>query len=174
MPVRRTLNKRLKSNISDDIRAYLETGAMPDQPDWDFYEMTDPVNLKSLWESTRDEILSTWIKSYPGSRPWIWWKLESPEPRRRIGGVGTEAASVLAYKPAYDFGIANLWVDGWLIDYYRNRGTPIEAQAIDPVNPPIFESQAVYLRRLNILTPAEKSVLSKKRKVWEPETIEAC
>jgi hypothetical protein len=36
---------------------------------------------KALWEEKRTDILTDWIKTRPGSRPWAWWVYDAPEPR---------------------------------------------------------------------------------------------
>lgn len=92
-----------------------------------------------------------------------------PEPRRRLGGTGTPAYECLAYVPAFSFGIPNTWVTNFDEEYYNGRATgndgelieteykegDFDGKAIDPEDPPAFESQAVYLKRHDLLFPAE-------------------
>ena len=70
--------------------------------------------------------------------------------------------------------------------YYNGRskdihGNPIgtnykegdfEGVAIDPNDPPRYESEAAYLKRLNLLTPAELKYLDKHLELMEPEIVE--
>jgi hypothetical protein len=34
-----------------------------------------------LWAERRGEILTDWIKTRPGTRPWAWWTFDAPEDR---------------------------------------------------------------------------------------------
>ncbi len=113
------------------------------------------------------------------------WRYDGklPEPRERCGGVGTPAHEVLADAPRCSFGIPDSWVKQWAVDYYNGRaldghgeriGTEYKeghfaGVAIDPDNPPAFESQAAYLERHGLLLPGEKERLRKSD--WEPELV---
>ena len=35
-----------------------------------------------LWNTHRAEVLTYWTRENPGTRPTLWWRFESPEPRR--------------------------------------------------------------------------------------------
>lgn len=156
---------------------------------------------KEIWHAAKNEILEQWIKEKPGSRPWAWWRWDAPrqldqgteafwegtlpDPRRRLSGIGTPAYMVLAYVPHFSFGIPETWVSKWDEDYYNGRakdihGNPIgteyregdfTGQAIDPTDPPVFESEAAYLSRHNFLTEAEWKYLSKHPEALEAEVI---
>jgi hypothetical protein len=107
------------------------------------------------------------------------------EPRKRLGGVGTPDYEVLAHAPQFEFGIPVSWVDQWDSDFYNGRaldddGDVIETkysegdfagEPVDPDDPPIFESQAAYLQRNNLLLPGERERLTEAD--FEPETVEA-
>ena len=139
--------------------------------------------LKNAWESCREEIMPEWIKKHPVTRPFGWWKFDGPrqqdqgsgawfegtlpEPRQRLGGIGRPASDVLAYVPCFDKGRPTRWISKEEEDGYNFEGV-----AIDPNNPPVFESVAVYLQRLDLLTPAEKVHLRKHPELMEPEKIE--
>jgi hypothetical protein len=106
------------------------------------------------------------------------------EPRARLGGIGTPDFQELNYGPNFELGIPTGWVDPWQVDYYNGRARDVHGDlipcqwkegdfvgvAIDPSNPPKFESQAAYLKRQNLLEPGEAQRL--KAKDFEPETIE--
>jgi hypothetical protein len=55
----------------------------------------DERALRRIWQAERESILCDWIRRRPGTRPWGWWRWDSPEPRREfkpprvdpIGGV---------------------------------------------------------------------------------------
>jgi len=95
------------------------------------------------------------------------------EPRKKLGGIGTPAHEVLNYAPQFHFGIPTSWVDQFHVGYYNGRtldlhGDPIgttyqpgdfQADAFDPLDPPIYEAEATYLQRHGLLTAAEETRL---------------
>ena len=146
--------------------------------------VTDP-NLRIAWSHARDAILIAWIGTRPGTRPRYWWGCgDAPELRRRLGGTGTPCHEVLNYEPSYSFGIPDQWVGQWAADYFNGRardvhGNPMGAYkegdfsglAIDPADPPQYESQATYLQRLDLLLPGELARLGPID--FRPEVVEA-
>jgi len=114
-----------------------------------------------------------------------------PEPRQRIGGTGTPNYEVLNYVPYFDKGIPENWVSEFDEEYYNGRrkdihGNPIgtarrdgtkrkegdfEGKAIDPDDPPVFESETAYLDRHGLLTPAEKKYLALHPELLAPEKV---
>ena len=160
----------------------------------------DGVKWKPAWEKVREEVMAAWIKKHPGTRCWAWWEIDAPrwerkfnswfdgtkpEPRQRIGGTGTEDYEALAYAPYFDKGIPTGWVSKFDEEYYNGRrknihGDPIatehkegdfKGKAIDPNDPPQFESEAAYLQRHNLLTDAEKKFIEKHPELLEPEEV---
>ena len=87
--------------------------------------------------------------------------------------------------PHYAFGIPTKFVDRWEQSYYNGRSRDIHGKPIgteyeeghfagvapDPDDPPRFESEASYLRRLDLLLPDELKRLTEAD--FEPETIGA-
>ena len=157
--------------------------------------------LKGLWIANRDEVLSWWLENRPCTRPGPWWAYDSPRQiidglphevwnfpavRRRLGGIGTPCYEVLAYLPAFALGIPTSWVKQWEVDYYNGRskdihGNPIgnkkegdfRGLAIDPDDPPRYESQAAFLLRHGLLTTEEKAHLKKHPVQLEPVAVTA-
>lgn len=143
----------------------------------------DDNELRAVWAEHRGEVLGDFIRGHPGQRPYAWWRLEAPEPRRRLGGIGTAAHEVLAYAPEFHAGIPANWVTAWDVRYYNGRardvnGRPIgteyhagdfRAEALDATDPPTFESQASYLRRLKLLGEEERRRLP--REAFAPEIV---
>ena len=106
-------------------------------------------------------------------RGWLDGRL--PEPRLRLGGAGTASHEALAYFPHFSFGLPVSWVGQWSVDLYNGRtldvhgnpdpltrrdGTPycegdFPYLALDPNDPPTFESQAAHLQRHGLLSAAE-------------------
>jgi hypothetical protein len=148
-----------------------------------FTRAEEKVRIFSL---VREPILREWIRQRPGTRPQFWWLHDAPEKyRRRLGGVGDPAHEHLAYAESYDKGIPSIFVDEWSADYYNGRAHDIHGnqirtdyregdfrgKAIDPTNPPTFESEAAYLQRHGLLAPDEKRRL--KPRDFKPIAIEA-
>jgi hypothetical protein len=128
------------------------------------FELRGPKNpeLRELWDRCGEHVLREWTAVYPGTRPQSWWKFDAPrmapgrwpgwffdgklpEPRRMLSGAGVPAWERYNLVPRYELGVPSCkWVD-----YDQN-------------DPPTFESQAAYLRRHELLTPAERKQLSAK------------
>ncbi len=110
--------------------------------------------IKKLWDVSREEILSDWIRAKPGTRPLLWWRLDSPGNRERIGGNGRllseKYSAILQY---WEKGIFTGW--DW----------------IDETDPPTFESEAAYLDRHGLLTAAEKKFIEKHPELMKPEKV---
>jgi hypothetical protein len=89
---------------------------------------------------------------------------------------------VLAYAPAFRYGLPAIWISQRDVKYYSGtavdiHGAPIgdrypsnfKGVAIDPNDPPTFESQAVYLKRHGLFIAGEERRLRKAD--WEAEAI---
>ncbi len=121
-----------------------------------------------LWAQFGPDVLAWWIKENPGTRPWCWWQFSAPEPRRRVGGVGVtnrEACGGSVY--VSDYGLPD--PEGWMMKKpflpQSESGLPV----FDRNDPPRFESQASYLKRLAIFEPGEEKRL--KPGAFEPVQI---
>jgi hypothetical protein len=192
--------------VSETVRRFFETGDH-DQGGFEVFRLWSPSaagreRLRAAWEACREELLGSWLKAHPGTRPWAWWELDAPrwtrtfdayldgtlpEPRRRLGGIGTPSFEVLAIVPCFAFGLPVTFVDAWSVAYYNGRakdihGNPIGTEyqeghfkgvAIDPADPPRFESEAAYLERHGLLTPAEVRWLAEHPEALEPEVVVA-
>jgi hypothetical protein len=168
----------------------LADGRLYEQPDpLDIWELSrlDGMNAereRAFWDDHKAKILVDWIRTRPGTRPDRFWRFDAPEPhRQRIGGIGDPAFEHLAYVPSYKNGIPDIWITEFDTRYYNGQavtvnGDPIECQwkpgevagkAIDPANPPTFESEAAFLRCHNLLEPGEEKRL--RPADYEPEII---
>ena len=98
------------------------------------------------WAEVRDEIIEEWVIAHPGSRPRTWWAQDAPSPRRRIGGIGQAAYEVTAHAEVYDHGLPAVWV---------MPGDGFDGVPVDLDDPPVFESEAGYLRRFGLLLAGE-------------------
>ncbi len=123
---------------------------------------------RELWEEYGDDFLPAFIEKNPGRRPIAWWHWDAPrqpdqgsgfwyegtlqEARRRISGKGELRHG---YKPFCDYGIPQYW----------------DPKTLDPDDPLIFESQAAYLSRHDLLSPKEKKYIEKHPEMMEPEKV---
>ena len=188
MPYRKGRSKKIKAAIPPALYSYFTVGHYDNDQEGacDVFLMELTPKMKNAWLSCREEVMPEWIKKNPCTRCYMWWKRDAPEPRRRLGGIGTPAHEVLAYAPLFSFGIPVSWVDQWAVDYYNGRaldihGNPIgteykeggfRAESIDPKNPPCFSSEAAYLQRHDLLTTAERKYLDSHPELMELEKIE--
>ena len=137
------------------------------------------LSLGRAWELVGAEIVALWTEQHPGSRPANWWRFSAPEPaRRRIGGVGDRLSEVLAHTPMLEYGVPSEgFVDADLLALYkrqfgkmlRNRVTGRPAVSVDPLDPPTYESEAVFLDRHNLLSAVERDALDAD--AFEPEAV---
>jgi len=163
MPVKRRISKR-REEISPAALAYLRDEPLPaDANPFEvlMLEYGEDREIALLWAECRKEILSEWIVKHPGTRPNSWWRFDAPAPaRQRVGGVGDPQF----HAPPLWYGVPRSWC---------RAGTPgaYYGMAIDPAHPPIFESQATFLERHNLLLPGERRRLTAAD--FEPERVVA-
>lgn len=153
-------------------------------------------SLEEAWESSRGMILPTWIRERPGTRPWAWWAFDAPRwddpwpgtywhgtfaiPRERVGGTGTPKWEALRYVPAFERGLPASWITRGDLEHYARHGDGLRnrlhpdrpVEAFDPDDPPLFESEASYLRRLGLLAAGEAAALSEED--FEPVAAPRC
>jgi len=195
---RRRRHQEAREPLQASMRAYFETGdydaaheaaiAAGESDGHGFSGMTQLLLKRSgqdieLWRKHGEDIVADWIDEHSGSRPWAWWRWNAPEPRQRLGGIGTPAHEVLAYAPTFRLGIPVYWVRPWEVAYYTGTARDVEGRligqefagrdfrgvAIDPADPPRYESQAAFLDRLGLLSPAERRALPAD--AFEPEVV---
>jgi hypothetical protein len=170
VPVKRRLDKHRPQSDGTLFRLLSD---LPTEPSDNPFvrEFSSDDKLREAWEVHREFIVAHWIKEHPGSRPSYWWKYSAPEPRRRLGGIGTPTDEAFNYVPSYRFGIPDSWVNQWEIELYSGRIMGVDGKPIisadrgfvavvpNPDNPPIYESEAAYLRRLGMFLPGEAARL---------------
>jgi hypothetical protein len=171
----------------------------PPHNEFIMFDIDRPGHLSfyETWGKVREEVMAAWVKEHPGTRPYGWWKYDAPleqvkrwegqecPQRERLGGTGTPRHEVLGWGPHFEKGIPTGWVTKFDEEYYNGRrkdihGNPIGTQyqeghfkgvAIDPDDPPVFESEAAYLQRLGLLTEWEKRYLDKHPELLKPEAV---
>jgi hypothetical protein len=144
----------------------------------------DGMTLAKVWAEYEAEVLADWIAENPGTRPSLWWKYSAPrqplgaypgryydgtlpEPRKRLGGIGTPAHEVLANVPDFPFGISAHWITTQDMSTWPSLAG--RAEPADTDSPPIFESQAAYLERHGLLLPGERKLLTAED--FEPDRL---
>jgi hypothetical protein len=88
---------------------------------------------------------------------------------------------VLACVPTFAFGIPTVWITKRDVMYFSGTAVDIygahiggelrefKGVAIDPADPPVFESQAAYLKRNDLFLAGEARRL--KKADWEAEIV---
>jgi hypothetical protein len=194
MPIKRRIDKHRA-----ETRPELYQALIDDRPPEGVAAFLVTENeIREAWERHGEFIIAAWARKHPGTRPSYWWEFSSPrqpvgtfpgryydgklpEPRRRLGGVGTPKHEALAYVPHYSYGIPTSWINRWEVKLYGGRvqgndGKPLfkksdfKGVAPDPDDPPVFESEAAYLKRHGLLLPGEGSRLTTND--FEPEVLE--
>jgi len=113
------------------------------------------------WRKMKDMVLEEWIQNAPGTRPQYFWLFSAPEPRRRLGGIGTPLSEAYPEEAATTiYGVPRRWCGR----------EDILGQQIDPSDPPKYESQASYLKRLDLLLPGELERLTPED--FEPDHMQ--
>jgi hypothetical protein len=108
----------------------------------------------ALWHEHREAIVAGWIGGRPGSRPHAWWRRDATEPRELVAGAGR----VVPWGPdRYE----------WIWRNYFGLPHTID---LDVDDPPVFESEAAYLRRLSLLEREETRRL--RPSAFEPEGMQ--
>lgn len=149
MPRRQRHGKRRRAGVDWHVN-WLITGDEPPigTPGFNHFCLVDPPQYaRESWPSYRATILPAFVKANPGRRPWAWWTVDAPELRRRVGGTGSPVSEFYIV-----FGLPTYWTmdrDSW------RSGSGERAVPVDPKDPPMFEGQGAYLRRLNLLFPRE-------------------
>src|ERR1700722_15289757 len=138
MPVRKRKDLR-RAEVTDEHEAWLRG----DDKAAGFVKYAPDGELAALWEANSERIVAEHVTDYPGTRPARWWRYDAPrsslgtypgawfdgelpEPRRRLGGIGTPASEVLAYKPTYSDGLSAIWITPWQVKYYG--GTAVDVR----------------------------------------------
>ncbi|SRR6266851_258994 len=164
MPRKRRANKA-KAQLSDMQWRFLKGEPLPKTFEAFGLKIDFHNNNAQLWDLHRDVILTERVKENPGTRPALWWTYTAPrlpigtfpgcyydgklaQPRKRMGGTGRPAHELMNTVPSYSYGISDVWV------------------GLDEDDPPVFESQAAYLKRHGLLLAGEE-----RRCDFEPEAV---
>jgi len=127
-------------DLQDWTYEFLAYGVRADKSNpenwWLCFAMDHGVGLEEVWHKYGDEVLKSWIAEHPLTRPWSWWLVDAPEPRKRL-------------VPDKHY-----WKD-WK---KFSHGIPENRRDSEKE----FETEAQYLERLGLLTESEKKLLKIK------------
>lgn len=168
MPRKRTKKKRKPTvKVKPFEWEYLCRGRIESADDFNPLSLLMLVGGNHLvqWKRCQDQLLSFWITRWPGTRPWAWWidALDRYGPRKRLGGIGNPVHEHLAVKQIYSFGIPVLWITPAIAALHAGlltQGERISFSGIpvDVKDPPVFETEAAYLQRHDLLSDQEQGV----------------
>jgi hypothetical protein len=130
---------------------------------WSYLTLRSADEQRAFWEQHRAAVLTWWTRKHPGTRPRQWWVFDSVGPRKPCGGIGTPLSECEgAHAALFEFGVP---VD-WKTEHHHDLlvGVPISS-----AHPPMFESEAEYLRRHQLFMPGERKRLS--RRSYEPVVL---
>jgi hypothetical protein len=162
---RKLISQRLYAGLSPQLRLYLELGDYtggPEHPaDVDVFRLAggpisgDFAALAKVWAQHADEIMGAWLVEAPGYRPFAWWAVVAPEPRRVVRG-----AALLKPPGPID---ARWW---------RSRSGVPRFIAVRPRGAalPLLEAEPAYLDRLGLLSVDERRALDDD--AFAPEAID--
>lgn len=161
---------------------YLIHGEMSTEPGVNRFLNNFPEKIRKAWEMIGEAVTRDFIKDHPCTRPWAWWMWSAPrqndsdidcywhgtlpEPRLRIGGSGTPSFECMGTAPGFRFGLPS-----FPTAVHADAGLCAINDVPDPDDLPVFESQAAYLKRHGLLTPAEKRWLAGHPAALQPEII---
>lgn len=130
--------------------------------------LLDCERSDELWEDHKAAVLAYWLQHHPCTRPRLWWEFDAPKElieredsgplciplRRRLGGAGKiDCSKVFTYHHSFIIGLPKYFT------------------GIDPDNMPVYESQAAYLKRHNLLDEDEAAYLADHPELLEPEVL---
>jgi hypothetical protein len=104
---------------------------------------------EEIWAEHCDAVVQHHIRRDPGSRPRLWWWYSAPEPRQRLGGIGSPLHEVCNHRAPFEYGVPSAW--RFAGDHMDACGVPLSAD-----DPPIYESEASYLKRLGLFVSGER------------------
>ena len=174
MPVKRRLIKTRKA-LTPAQEAFLRDEPCPEGVEYVIELEHDLLTLpwrgdglnvsgEALWADYGAQATKEWVQLHPGTRPRPWWRYSAPEPRQRLGGTGDPTKEALGLKSLLVRGVPLQWLDDIAVGNRTEPGHPgritnrplIRGIALDPEDPPMFESEAAYLDRLQLWLAGER------------------
>ena len=123
-----------------------------------------------LWQEYSEDILQDWIAQKPCSRPEHWWTYDAPKDKKLMAGTHWANTYPVQRKKLSGVGCPDFVKTPAYLPRF-NKGLPVEWHDYDAAAPPVFESEAAYLQRFNLLKEAEIKYLTKHPALLAPVTI---
>jgi hypothetical protein len=105
-----------------------------------FLEFNRGGIAKQLWQLHGEVVVAEHVKTEPGTRPKLWWDFSAPrwldsdrdlpEPRERLGGIGTPAHEVLNWAPRFLLGIPLDWINASDVEYFGGTSRNVVTGAL--------------------------------------------
>jgi hypothetical protein len=157
-----------KLEISEAALDYLLTGENPTRDAGVIIDLKCNEGDKELWAASREDLVREFVKANPGRRPWASWKFDLTEPRKRLGGRG-DVYPGCDYPPNLKSGVPTRFVSEQDARIFKKVSPGRKFVIYDPADPPRYESEASYLRRLGLFAKGEEKRIPAA--AWEPEKI---
>ena len=108
MPTKRMRKPRsIKESVPEGVIGLLETGELK-QPGanpltmWLLYLSSKRPGkedkLRLYWEELKGDILQSWRRQFPGTRPYAWWKYDAPPPEELADGDDPDREPILIHR----------------------------------------------------------------------------
>ena len=141
--------------IDREHAAYLLNGGRS----FDYQFINGEARVLRDWDMMKEKIMEIWLEHLPGTRPWGWWRFESPERRECLN----HNISDMPKWARYLFGCPTLWTR----QQQRACGEDV----------PEYESEYNFLLRHNLLTDEERQLnpddlRNNSSKSWRGHNIE--
>ncbi len=150
--------KKKINRLQDSWLKYLLTGEEP-KLDIRFFILKEKGKEK-LCDLYKGAILPRWIKKYPWTRPFAWWEFDAPRNKKRKPEIHKGHEKYFPKVRKMVNGRGKLY-SGL---FYR-FGVPCDWAEIDTADPPLYETEGVYLKRHGLLTKEEEKLMKKSQKV---------
>jgi len=158
MPTNRKRRSRnhVNTEIPDWKISFLQNGTMPAGGNalerWKIEH--NETNQQTVWEETRKKILADWSRKHPGTRPWAWWRFDAPRDLELMKDTAWAGKFPVAREQISGFGLTTRERYPAILPRFI-FGVPLDWHEINEKKPPMFEGQAVYLKRHGLLTKSE-------------------
>lgn len=155
-----SIRKRSRPKLTDDEWRYF----FDREPENRFLRFTlGRGRGASLWEEAREKVLKWWIEARPGTRPSAWWRSDAPRMPKQWLGAPEWLLQQVANAPE-----PRAWINGkrysavWAggVPHFRHGALWGEDYAAE-----LFESQASYLKRHELLAKGEEARVPQKN--WD-------
>lgn len=172
MPRKHRMTKRRHRAWTISQETQLLTGFGWPVPDEPFYLTNRPTAAgmaaaKEAWAELAGELMANWIEKHPGTRPFMWWAVDARERRLPTDGLPHPFDS-----PERQAHVAKIAVtltgkvrQKYLDEAVRlHHGVPA-CWIVEGDFSRTYETEEAYLRRLDLLTPREETLLSEAKVV---------